>query len=186
MAPPMPSPIGHLLAGTTVAWLAAPARRVAPGVPPADLNMPALTVVCALLATLPDLDLLYQPLHRTATHSLLSAAVVTIVATVVTGWVTPGSGALRMGILCGLAWSSHLLLDWMGTDTNPPRGIQLFWPFSDRWFIAGWDLFPPTERRDPLSAATLARNARTAAYEIAVLGTVAAAAWFMRTRRQRH
>ena len=185
MTAAMPSPIGHLLAGAAIAWLGPGRSRPAARPQPFPHRLAGLTLVCAVLAALPDLDLLYQPLHRTASHSLLSAAVLTIVAAAVTGWVTPSAGALRVGLLCGAAWGSHLLLDWLGTDTNVPRGIQLLWPFSERWFISGWDLFPPTERRDPLSAATMARNIRTAVYEIALMGTVAGAAWFIGTRRNR-
>jgi hypothetical protein len=176
----MPSPIGHLLAGAALAWIATPSR-VAASTSRSGLR---LTLLCAALAALPDIDLLYQPLHRTATHSLVSAAVVSIVAMGVTGWVTPASGAVRVGLICGAAWASHLLLDWMGTDYNSPRGIQLLWPFSDRWFISEWDVFPPTERREPLSAATMARNAKTAVYEMVMMGAIAIGAWFIRGRPQ--
>jgi membrane-bound metal-dependent hydrolase YbcI (DUF457 family) len=175
----MPSPIGHLLAGAAVAWLTPTPARAAQNSPP----LLTLTVVAAALATLPDLDLLVHPLHRTATHSLFSAAAVFIIATAVTGWVTPGAGAVRIGVMCAAAWGSHQLLDWMGTDTNAPRGIQWFWPFSERWFISGWDLFPPTERRNPLSAATLFRNAWAALVELTLLGGLAALAWRYRARR---
>ena len=83
-----------------------------------------------------------------------------------TGWVNPirdwasrrfgvGTQTFVVGLACGLAWSSHILLDWLGADANPPYGVQAFWPFSDTWFISGVDVFPGTERRNPLSASAM-------------------------------
>jgi membrane-bound metal-dependent hydrolase YbcI (DUF457 family) len=170
----MPSPIGHVLAGVAIAG-SAPAAVV-------RRPMTRLVLLCAALAALPDIDLLYQPLHRTATHSVTAVALVIIVAAAVTGWVTRRNG-WPLGLVCGAAWASHLLLDWLGTDVNTPRGIQLLWPFDDRWFISNVDLFLPTERRDPWSAATILKNARAAAQELALMGSVALAVWFARRSR---
>jgi len=175
----MPTPIGHLLAGTAIAWSAS--STPAPGTAGRWLNW-RVTILCALLAALPDLDLLYQPIHRTVTHSVTSAAFVFIVASAVTGWVT-GRQALRLGLLCGAAWGSHTLLDWLGADFNPPRGIQALWPFSDRWFISDWDLFLRVERRQPLSSATVIANLKAAGREIAVLGPILALLWWRRRSR---
>ena len=155
-----------------------------------------LPVACALCAALPDVDLLYMPTHRTATHSVPVAIVFTIVAAVVTGWVTPirdwcrryfgvESGTALVGLACGLAWSSHILLDWLGADANPPYGVQAFWPFSDQWFFSGVNLFPGTERRDPLSMRAVLINLRAAVQETVMMGSVAVAAWWISTRRTR-
>jgi len=155
-----------------------------------------LPVACALCAALPDIDLLYMPTHRTATHSVPVAIVFTIVAVVVTGWVTPirewcnkyfgvQSGTATIGLACGLAWSSHILLDWLGADANPPYGVQAFWPFSDQWSFSGVNIFPGTERRDPLSARAMLINLRAAVQETVMMGSVAAAAWWFNTRRTR-
>ena len=148
----MPSPIGHALAGAAIAWSFGEKSSRAAGW--------KLPVACAVCAALPDIDLLYMPTHRTATHSIPVALVLTILAISVTGWVKPirdwcrrsfgvESGALIVGLACGLAWSSHILLDWLGADANPPYGVQAFWPLSDQWFFSGANLFPGTERRDP-------------------------------------
>src|SRR5262245_36456949 len=81
----MPSPIGHALAGVAVALAAAqPAPRQSFR---RFLTRP-LTMLAVALATLPDADLLLRGFHRTASHSLTATAFVTIVAIVVTGWVT--------------------------------------------------------------------------------------------------
>ena len=151
---------------------------------------------CALCAALPDIDLLYMPTHRTATHSVPVAVVLTIVAVAVTGWVTPirdwcrryfgvESRTVIVGLACGLAWSSHILLDWLGADANPPYGVQAFWPFSERWFFSGVNVFPGTQRRDPLSTRAMLINLRAAVQETVMMGAVAAAAWWFSTRKTR-
>ena len=183
----MPSPIGHALAGAAIAF----ASRMTP-LPPAIVTTGLgsrvarrLPLACALCAALPDIDLLYMPTHRTATHSLPFAFVLTIVAVGVTGWVTPirdwcrryfgvESATLIVGLACGLAWSSHILLDWLGADANPPYGVQALWPFSDRWFFSGMNVFPGTERRDPLSMRALLINLRAAVQETLIMGAVVA------------
>ena len=179
----MPSPVGHALAGTAIALVA---ERVRFSIPRQDLGggtpgpfrwgqassrLPSYLFLCVALAALPDLDLLYQPIHRSITHSLGSTIIVTIVATLVTGWVT-GKRSLGVGLLCGIAWGSHTLLDWLGADPNPPRGIQALWPFSHRWFISGWDIFRGTERRRIFSTASMLYNARAIVREIVVLAPI--------------
>ena len=138
-------------------------------------------VTLAGLAALADLDLLYPPMHRAFSHSLGCVVPVTIMGAVVTRWVT-GRRALGFGALCGVAWASHLLLDWLGVDPNPPFGIKALWPFSDRWFIASLQVFPGTERRQWFTAAALATNLYAAAIETAILAPVVVAAWLIRSR----
>ena len=46
----------------------------------------------------------------------------TIVAALVTGWVT-GSRSIGVGLLCGIAWGSHTLLDWLGADLVPAADV---------------------------------------------------------------
>jgi membrane-bound metal-dependent hydrolase YbcI (DUF457 family) len=172
----MPSPIGHALAGAAIAWGAEVYGRE-PGERPARAANPGrLALVCAGLAVLPDLDLLYIPIHRTATHSVAAVALTTIIAAVVTGWVT---GRIRwpIAIACGAAYASHIMLDWLGADASRPHGLQALWPFTDRWFISPWTIFPGTERRAPLSGRSLWINARAAAVEIAIMGPVAYGCW---------
>ena len=159
---------------------------------PADA-IDAFTVLCACLAAAPDLDLFVRYTHRAGTHSLLAVAVVAIfsmIAITVTGWVT-GSGevgsrpeviAWRVVLACTAAYASHLFLDWLGADDTPPRGLQLLWPFSDRWFISDLDLFRGTARRDVFTALSMRTNVLAVAQEIAILGPVALAAWLLRKR----
>jgi membrane-bound metal-dependent hydrolase YbcI (DUF457 family) len=187
----VPSPIGHALAGAAIAWsFRGTSLSTGPAGGASRWNLP---LACAICAALPDIDLLYMPTHRTATHSLPVAVLLTIVAIAVTGWVNPirdwsarrfdpGSQTFVVGLACGLAWSSHVLLDWLGADANPPLGVQAFWPFLDTWFYSGLDVFPGTQRRNPLSTRAMLINLRAAVHETVLMGSFAAAAWWFRRR----
>src|SRR5262245_39039738 len=156
----MPSPLGHALAGLAVA--VAGDRRPVPGFWQ-FLTRP-FAITCILVAALPDADLLLGGFHRTITHSVGATAAVIIVAMAVTAWVTPirrrttGRSPWTIALLCASAHATHLLTDWLGTDLFTPAGIQLMWPFSERWFISGWNLFPQIERRHIFSLSSLTIN----------------------------
>jgi inner membrane protein len=184
----MPSPIGHALGGVAAAWSAErlPRLKGPTGTPPRTHigTSPthistSLTLVCAALAVLPDVDLLYPPIHRTVTHSIGAVLLVTIIAAGVTGWVT-GRIDWRTAFICGLAYASHIFLDWLGVDPSPPFGIQALWPFSHQWLIAPWQIFPGTERREFLSAAAILTNLKAMAVETVILGPVVALLWWRR------
>jgi inner membrane protein len=197
----MPSPVGHALAGVAVAWVAdlVPGRRAwrtaGPATSPFVRAGGILTLVCGALAVAPDLDLLVLR-HRAITHSLGAVIIVFIVATAVTGWVTrlsspglPASGlepqrrpVLRIGLMCAAAYGSHLFLDWLAVDTTLPYGLQALWPFSDRWYISGLDLFPGTERRDILSLTAFRTNLIAVSYEAAMLLPVLGLVWLVRVK----
>jgi inner membrane protein len=164
----MPSPIGHALAGVAVAWTAdlVDGRR----------SSPRLLTLCAGLAMLPDIDLLVPDAHRTATHSVTAAAIVFIIAAVVTGKVT------RQAVLCGTAYASHLLLDWLGADNFPPRGLQVFWPFSRHWYISDLDLFRQTARQHFFTPPIIRRNTIAVAQEIAILAPIVVVLWLVRIK----
>src|SRR5262249_5523458 len=140
----VPSPIGHALAGTAIAWAGDGLNRRSSSV--------RFVATCALIAAAPDLDLLLPHWHRSVTHSVTAAAAVFIVAILVTrrvrrraqntrasfgearqdaaGFPVPW----RVALLCAAAWASHPFLDWLGKDTLPPYGVQIFWPFDVRFF----------------------------------------------------
>jgi hypothetical protein len=100
----------------------------------------------------------------------------------VTRWVT-GRRSVGFGLLCGLAWGSHLALDWMGADPTPPRGIKALWPFSDQWFISEWDIFRGTERRHLFTLSSMVYNAKTVAQEIAIVAPITLALFAWRRRQ---
>jgi hypothetical protein len=115
---------------------------------------------------------------------LLTAVVSLIIAAVVTGWVT-GRVQWRWVFLIGAAHASHILMDWMGTDRYPPPGLEALWPFRHEFYISGWDIFPPTERRVYLPGAWLT-NLRALLAEVGLMLPLAVLAFITRrTRRNR-
>jgi membrane-bound metal-dependent hydrolase YbcI (DUF457 family) len=181
----MPSPLGHLLAGWSVAVAASsPGETPAADAPPSRLRwyMP-LALFAAFVGAAPDLDLFFSGWHRTVTHSLAMTVLLMIVTAVVTGQVT-GRIHWRVVFIVGGAHATHLLLDWLGTDPTPPEGFQLLWPFDHHYFVSGWNLFPRTERR--LSDPTFwSANMWAATVEIALTLPVAWASWRWATRRRK-
>ncbi|MBZ5699534.1 MAG: metal-dependent hydrolase [Acidobacteriia bacterium] len=76
--------------------------------------------------------------HRTATHSLLGTAVLSVAVTLVfvfAGRKVPqfAIGALPALLVCVVGAGVHLLLDLLNG-----YGVKLMWPFSAKWY--GWDL----------------------------------------------
>jgi inner membrane protein len=186
----MPSPIGHALAGVAVAWAAdlVPgdrAWRTAPRT--ASWYAKAgngLTLACVCLAVLPDVDLVMLPFkpetHRTVTHSVGAALVVALAAAAVARRAR--RPVARVSLMCAAAYATHLLLDWLGADQFPPFGLQMFWPFSDGWFISGWDVFRQTARRQLLSPAIIKLNALAIAQETAMFVPILVALWLVRVK----
>ncbi len=187
----MPSPVGHALAGVATVWTISPRapRR--------------LVIVAAALATLPDADLIQAGSHRSFTHSLGAVIAVTIIAAAVTGWVNRGRGTAagfpnsnaglkgpRLGttspvgvaLICGAAYASHLLLDWLGADHFAPYGIRALWPFDDGWYISGLDIFQQTARRQLLTWPVIVQNASAITQEIAILGPILYLLWLVRVK----
>jgi inner membrane protein len=177
----VPSPIGHVLAGAAVVYAGdAIDRRRSPI---------SLVVTCALLGAVADLDLLLPRYHRSFTHSLTAVAFIFIVAAAVTGEVTRrrasrlgGQARWRVALICACAYASHLLLDWLGSDTLPPYGLQVYWPFINRFFVSGLNLFAETERRHLFSGPTLVQNLWAAAQEVAILAPITGALWLVRVK----
>ena len=178
MAEPMPSPLGHALAGLTVSWVA-DSNPPSTGSPVRDALNP-LALWCVALAVLPDADLLVD-WHRAGTHSVTATALIFSIAMVVTGKVTRRP-AWRIAIALAAAQGTHLLLDWLAIDSNTPSGIQLFWPFDHRFYVSGLDIFPGTER-GIMRPGALMLNARSAMWEVLFMGPLALAAWLVRRAR---
>src|SRR5437870_3712568 len=133
----MPSPLGHSIAGLTVHVATArdesellDVRRIG-------------AIVFASLA--PDLDLLLTLVdgrnhHQHATHGVgfaLLAALLSVALFRLLRWPRP----LALGAAVGLAWLSHILLDYLNRDTNPPIGLQALWPLSDGYYKFPWPIF---------------------------------------------
>jgi membrane-bound metal-dependent hydrolase YbcI (DUF457 family) len=177
MVAPMPSPIGHGLAGLAIAFASEPATQQSG---PSVTRLSRFALVGALVAALPDADLLYSPIHRGVSHSVGATVMLMIVTAGVTGWVT-GRIQWRWVLFVGAAHASHIVMDWMGVDRYDPAGIEALWPFSRRFYISGWDVFPPTERRLFLPGA-LTTNLRALVAEVGIMAPIAVLT-FLATRR---
>jgi membrane-bound metal-dependent hydrolase YbcI (DUF457 family) len=185
----MPSPIGHALAGVAAAWIAdlVPGNRAWRTAPQSATWYRragnGLTVVCAGLAAAPDADLVVLPFfegHRTFTHSLAAMTAVGVIAAfAATRMRLP---VARVALMSAAAYGTHLLLDWLGTDNYAPRGLQLFWPFDDRWFISEWNIFLQTRRYDLLSPPIIRQNLMAIATEITMLAPIVFVIWLLRSR----
>lgn len=176
----MPSPLGHGLAGLAIGLAAEPAAVAETS----GRRLSSFAVFGAVVAALPDLDLIYSPLHRGISHSVGATALLMIITAIVTGWVT-GRVQWRWVLVAGAAHASHILMDWMGTDRYPPAGLEALWPFSRAFYISGWDVFPATERRIYLPGAWLT-NLHALVAEVGLMVPIATVTFLAkRTRRNR-
>ena len=91
----------------------------------------------------------------------------TIVAAV-TALLTRGRHP-RLVLGVAAAWASHVLLDWLGSDTSPPIGIMALWPFSDGFYQSSLFLFDAISRRYWLPQEFIWHNLRAAVGELVIL-----------------
>jgi len=125
----MPSPVGHalggLLAGLSV--LPAPSR--------------AGLVVAAAAAVFPDIDFLWGR-HNMETHSVGAAL---LAGLAVLAWT--GGRQASLAVAVTLAWASHVLFDWLGSDDTPPLGVMALWPWSSDFYFGDAYVFDAISRR---------------------------------------
>jgi membrane-bound metal-dependent hydrolase YbcI (DUF457 family) len=183
----MPSPVGHALGGLAAAWIVdliagRRARRSAPATATWFRRAGgALTVTCALLATSPDLDLLFHT-HRTASHSLAAAGIVGVIAGIVAALA--GRPAVRVGAMCGSAYGTHVLLDWLAPDGFTPYGIQALWPFDETFYLSGLSVFRQTRRSDLANPEMILINVQAVSQEVVVLLPIVAVLWVLRRKSE--
>jgi membrane-bound metal-dependent hydrolase YbcI (DUF457 family) len=133
-------------------------------------------VVLAGLGMLPDIDLLFG-VHSMYTHSIGAVAVVGLVAAGVAR-----DYRARLGAACALAYGSHVLFDWLGSDTSVPIGIMALWPFTSSFYESDLHIFHAISRRFATDGWIL-HNVRAVIRELLILGPVAAGVWIIRGRR---
>ena len=180
----MPSTIGHAVSGVVVAWTADLISGGHTGPPPQRDSWyrrtgDGLAITCAVIAAVPDVDLLFHA-HRTYTHSIGAVAITAAIAAVAAA--VRGLPVMRITSVCAAAYASHLLLDWLAADYRPPYGLQLFWPFSNAWLMSGWDLFRQTERRRFFSPTSIWINVKAVGQELLILLPIAAIVWSVRVK----
>jgi hypothetical protein len=173
----MPSPIGHGLAGLAVHALTAGRRS--------ELEDRSRAAALVLAGTAADLDLLLKLLdgrnhHQQESHSIGCA----LLAALAFGLGARALGRARaaaLGLAAGLAWLSHVLLDFLNRDTHPPIGVMALWPLAHEYYKFPWPLFLDVGRT--LEWATVRNNSLAALWEIAVLLPLALLAWRWCRRR---
>lgn len=127
----MAFPPAHMLVGIGLAEVV---RSVVP------LPKWKARAVAASLAVLPDLDFLIgivaagvgSAYHGTFTHSVFITVVVGLAA-----WTVAGRA---WGVLAGVGYGSHLLVDLL--DDRGRTNVLLGWPFSDQYPFAIARIFP--------------------------------------------
>ena len=170
----MPSPIAHALAGTVAGWIVDPAPRGDRAV------VWKKAALFAAAAVAPDLDLIVGA-HSGPTHGL-GAAVITGLAVWAILWGTAWQGRATTAAAVALAYASHTLLDWLGTDSSPPIGIMALWPVSREYYESRLHVFMAISRRYWLPE-FWASNARALARELVILLPLAALVFLVRRRR---
>ena len=132
----MPSPVGHALAGVAAGYLAG---GIASGTPTAarrgcltarKLLSDRRVVAFGLLGILPDVDFLFG-VHSTYTHSAGAIVVVGFL-----GGLAGNDAGLRARVAAAAAYGSHIVLDWLGSDTVAPIGVMALWPLSSEFFLS--------------------------------------------------
>jgi membrane-bound metal-dependent hydrolase YbcI (DUF457 family) len=147
----MPSPVGHALGGIAAGWWFTPEKSL------------RAAVLLAVAGAAADLDLLVA-LHRGPTHSLGAAALTFLIVALTTR-------SLRWGSAASAAWASHVVLDWLSTDTTPPIGEMALWPLTRLYYESPLHLFPAISRRYWL-AEFWTYNLKALAIELAILGPI--------------
>lgn len=79
----------------------------------------------------------------------------------------PSGPAARLGLVGAAAWSSHVVLDWLGSDSRLPLGIMALWPVTQAFFVAPFPVFMDVGRE--LSWVALMHNSVAMAWEIVLL-----------------
>ena len=125
----MPSPLGHALGGLLVGLAMVPARA---GPRVHDL------AICAAAASLPDIDFLWGR-HAMETHSMGAALLAGSIVFIAT--------RRRLALACALAWLSHVVFDWLGSDDYPPLGVMALWPLTDDFYFAHAYVFEAISRQ---------------------------------------
>jgi membrane-bound metal-dependent hydrolase YbcI (DUF457 family) len=170
----MPTPVGHVLGGAA-AYLATTDRALRE-----DMGLAA---ACIGVSLFPDLDFAITPFagrsyHHYFTHSLGFAALFAI-AVYLLARVLKRSRPFREASILTAVYLSHILLDFLGKDTTTPFGVQLFWPFSDVFYISSISIFDEVWRGS-LGKLFGWHNWWTMAREVLIMAPVTAFLWWWR------
>jgi len=110
------------------------------------------------------------------THSLGAAVLAGLAVLAYTRGKNP-----RLALAVSLAWSTHVLFDWLGSDDTPPLGVMALWPLTSTFYFADAFVFEAISRRYWLDN-FIPHNAWAVIKEVALLGPIAAALFYLRRR----
>lgn len=134
----MPTPVGHTLMG----YIVYTDRKMANW----NLTWRDL-LIFILVANLPDIDylpgfLMGKPnkFHHGMTHSISLAVLIGCILGLIY-FMKERRNFVKYFFSFSMTYSSHLLLDFLGKDTSYPYGEQLFWPFSNIYFMSPIAIF---------------------------------------------
>jgi hypothetical protein len=158
-------------------------RPVSPSIRPARdrQSLRRCAVLFGAAGAAADLDLIVGA-HSGPTHGIGAAIVAGLFAFALrTAWTRDRVAAgWRFGLAVAAAYSTHTLLDWLGTDTSPPIGIMALWPFTDRYYESSLHLFDAISRRYWLVPEFFVGNLEAIARELLLLLPPLALVWWWR------
>ena len=145
--------------------------------PPVSLGRRRVPVlaVCGLCDMLPDVDFLLGG-HRGMSHTVGAALAVGVLIAVV-------DRRPAVWLAAAAAYGTHVLLDWLGTDTVAPIGVMALWPFDQAFYLSPYHWFSPVCRQYWLGECWVGL-ARAVWWELLVLGPVALAGLLLARRSQ--
>ncbi len=124
-----------------------------------------LVAICALFGMLPDIDFLLGG-HQGVTHTAGAALAVGLA-------VAALDRRPVVWIAASTAYGTHVLLDWLGTDTVAPIGVRALWPFDQAFYLSPYHWFDPVCRQYWL-AECWSGLARAVWWELVLLGPLTA------------
>jgi inner membrane protein len=161
----MSSPIGHSLLGASFYYLINNGLGIKK-----KWNQLAIYIFASIA---PDLDLIpgifigaANKYHHGATHSLGAAFLFGVIMAAVFKWKKLTRFHTAFLIFFAL-YSAHIFIDIAAVDLRPPLGVELFWPFSSKYFIAPFRIFPPVHKSSVMDLISF-DNFVTGAIELAI------------------
>lgn len=105
-----------------------------------------------MAANLADIDYLFgffigkpNAYHHQFTHSFLFGLIVSILLAFVYNKFFEASYQKSL-LLIFMIYSSHLVIDFLTMDTSFPYGEQIFWPFSNQYYLSPVSIFRDVQK----------------------------------------
>lgn len=150
------------MAGIACAWIVS-------GVPrgPDRVRLAREALLFGAIGMLPDIDLAFGA-HSGPTHSIGAMTIIAVAA--IAAWKRAAPIPPTFFVLaCAAAYGSHVLLDWMATDSTPPIGVMALWPFSREHFESDLHVFMAISRRYHQGWPFVRQNTLALLRELAIL-----------------